>query len=134
MICPQCNASNDDTSKFCYSCGFNISSVSSQTQETPTEDTTFTPILTQEVASSSIPVSQNISNQESTTSLESVTSERAPTFGRYLLAIGACIISFILYGILCGVMRWKHGGGIIPILIFLYCIRWEWRAILRKHK
>ncbi len=38
---------------------------------------------------------------------------------RYAYAIVACIVLFILYAFISGVFGWKHGGGAIPMIIFL---------------
>lgn len=51
---------------------------------------------------------------------------------KYVLALAACFGIFIMYAVIVGVMGWKHGGGVIPILIFFAAIGWTWRAITKK--
>jgi hypothetical protein len=50
---------------------------------------------------------------------------------KYILAILACVGLFIAYGILGELLGWRHGGGVIPILVLLAALTATWRAITK---
>lgn len=47
---------------------------------------------------------------------------------RYL----ACAGVFIVYVLIGAIMGWKHGGGLIPALIFFAAEVFVWRALAPK--
>jgi hypothetical protein len=52
---------------------------------------------------------------------------------KYLLAILACAGMFILYALLGSVLfGWKHGGGVIPMLLLFAAMAAVWRAITKS--
>jgi len=51
---------------------------------------------------------------------------------KYVIALVACFSIFIAYLMIVGLMGWRHGGGIIPILILFAAITGIWRAITKK--
>jgi hypothetical protein len=51
---------------------------------------------------------------------------------RYTYAIAACIGLFVLYTLIAANLGWKHGGGVIPILIFFGSVVWTWNAITKN--
>lgn len=54
---------------------------------------------------------------------------------KYVLAILACVGLFILNAVIgAAVFGWKHGGGVIPMLILLAAMGWTWRAITKKRE
>ena len=57
------------------------------------------------------------------------TSGTLTEFGRYSLATVVCGAIFLLYAFVCGAFGWKHGGGAIPMLMFLGAMTAAWKAI-----
>ena len=52
---------------------------------------------------------------------------------KYVLAILACAGLFLLYAVLgAAVFGWKHGGGVIPMLILFAAMGATWRAITKN--
>ncbi len=51
---------------------------------------------------------------------------------KYVLALAACFGIFVVYALIAGIMGWKHGGGVIPMLILFAAIVGTWRAITKK--
>lgn len=51
---------------------------------------------------------------------------------KYLIALAACFGIFIVYAIISGIMGWKHGGGVIPMLILFAALAGAWRAITKN--
>ncbi len=51
---------------------------------------------------------------------------------KYVLAILACIVIFIAYVIIGAALGWRHGGGLIPVMILFAAIGATWRAITKK--
>jgi Sec-independent protein secretion pathway component TatC len=52
---------------------------------------------------------------------------------RILLAvIVIIIITFLWFGLMGGVLGWKHGGGAIPMMLFFGLVVFVWRAITKK--
>jgi len=52
---------------------------------------------------------------------------------KYVLAILACAGLFVIYTVLgVAVFGWKHGGGVIPILILFAAMGATWRAITKN--
>ena len=50
---------------------------------------------------------------------------------RYGLAIVACIGIFFVYGLIGAALGWRHGGGVIPIMILLAILGATWRGITK---
>jgi hypothetical protein len=51
---------------------------------------------------------------------------------RYLLAIIACVIIWVLYIALgSALFGWEHGGGAIPMIIMFGIMAFTWRAIVK---
>ena len=51
---------------------------------------------------------------------------------RYFFAILACFALFIVYTMVGLMMGWRHGGGIIPMLIFFAACSFIWKKITKK--
>ena len=52
---------------------------------------------------------------------------------KYVLAILACAGLVVLYAVLgAAVFGWKHGGGVIPMLLLLAAMGATWRAITKN--
>ena len=50
---------------------------------------------------------------------------------KYIAAIGACFALFVLYALGSSFLGWKHGGGLIPTLMFLAAVGTIWVAITK---
>ena len=50
---------------------------------------------------------------------------------KYVLAISACVGIFITYAIIGAALGWRHGGGLIPMLILFAAIGATWRKITK---
>ena len=51
---------------------------------------------------------------------------------KYALAISACAAEVVAYGIIGALLGWRHGGGMIPMLILLGALVVTWTAITGK--
>lgn len=51
---------------------------------------------------------------------------------RYILALLACLGLLIAHGMLGELLGWRHGGGLIPILILVAALTATWRAITKR--
>ncbi len=48
---------------------------------------------------------------------------------RTLLAAAACFAIFIAYACIGAAIGWKHGGGMIPMLILMAALSATWKGI-----
>jgi hypothetical protein len=46
--------------------------------------------------------------------------------------LAACFGVFLVYAIIGAVMGWKHGGGLIPMLILFAALGGTWSAIAKQ--
>ena len=51
---------------------------------------------------------------------------------KYVLAILACVAICIIYVVIGAGLGWKHGGGVIPMLILFAAIGATWRGITKN--
>lgn len=51
---------------------------------------------------------------------------------KYPLALSSCFALFLIYALIGGIMEWKHGGGLIPMLILIAAMVGTWRTITKK--
>ena len=51
---------------------------------------------------------------------------------RYIVALLACFVIFVVYAVIADIMGWKAGGGAIPMLILFAAFVGTWRAITKK--
>ncbi len=117
MICPECNAENKESNKFCYSCGKELvvfgCSDNQLTNQTKNQNASQITNAEAELPSTSSPKANSVINK---------------TF-RIILALLACFGIFIIHTLIGVALGWKHGGGAIPMLIMLACMGFTWRAI-----
>ena len=50
---------------------------------------------------------------------------------KYFLAILVCCTELIVHAVICVLLGWKRGGGLIPMLIFYAIVAWTWRTITK---
>ena len=60
---------------------------------------------------------------------ESALLDHAPL---YLAAIVVCGAEIVVYVIIGALLGWKHGGGLLPMLILFSLVGWTWRAITKS--
>lgn len=53
---------------------------------------------------------------------------------KYFLAFLACLAIAALYVLLGSIIGWKHGGGVIPMMILMAVLIGTWRSITTKRK
>lgn len=52
----------------------------------------------------------------------------------YIVAVLACIGIFIIYAVIGALLGWKHGGGILPMIILFGAITATWKGIIGLSK
>jgi len=53
---------------------------------------------------------------------------------KYGLAVLACIGIFFVYAMIGAALGWRHGGGVIPMLILFAILGATWRGITKSGK
>ena len=48
------------------------------------------------------------------------------------LAVIICIFIFIIYGAIASELGWKHGGGVLVLVLLVGVLRWVWKTVGRK--
>lgn len=51
---------------------------------------------------------------------------------KYVIAVVACFAEAILYALIGALLGWKHGGGIIPMIILFAIWGVTWKAITKR--
>lgn len=51
---------------------------------------------------------------------------------RFYIAVGVCLLEGIAYAVIGALLGWRHGGGLIPMLILFGVWRATWFAITRE--
>lgn len=52
----------------------------------------------------------------------------------YIVAVLACIGIVIIYALIGALLGWKHGGGILPMIILFGAITATWKGIIGLSK
>lgn len=52
----------------------------------------------------------------------------------YIVAVLACIGIVIIYAVIGALLGWKHGGGILPMIILFGAITATWKGIIGLSK
>lgn len=53
---------------------------------------------------------------------------------KYFVACLAVIVEFFVYSIICGMLGFRHGGGVLIILLSYAVYAATWRAIVKNWK
>ena len=48
----------------------------------------------------------------------------------YIVAVLACIGIVIIYAVIGALIGWKHGGGVLPMIILFGAITATWKGII----
>lgn len=52
----------------------------------------------------------------------------------YIVAVLACIGIVIIYAVIGALIGWKHGGGVLPMIILFGAITATWKGIIGLSK
>jgi len=52
----------------------------------------------------------------------------------YIVAVLACIGIVIIYAVIGALLGWKHGGGVLPMIILFGAITATWKGIIGLSK
>lgn len=53
---------------------------------------------------------------------------------RYIVAVLACVGIVIIYAVIGALLGWKHGGGVLPMIILFGAITATWKGIIGLSK
>jgi len=52
----------------------------------------------------------------------------------YIVALLACVGIFLIYAVIGALLGWKHGGGVLPMIILFGAITATWKGIIGLSK